>query len=200
MFGDLIQWIVHTVDQWGYGGIFVGMFLESSFFPFPSEVIMIPAGYLSFQGKMNLTAAIVVGIAGSISGALFNYVLSAKLGRPLLLRYGKYLFISPQTIEKMDKFFSSHGEISTFSGRLIPGVRQYISLPAGLSRMSIWKFAFYTGAGAGIWVVVLALLGYFVGRNEEMVSQYLHNATIVALGAVSGLVLFYYLRHKNKGA
>ncbi len=200
MLNDLIQWIVHTVDQWGYAGIFVGMFLESSFFPFPSEVIMVPAGYLAYQGKMNLFAAIATGIIGSVSGALFNYLLSAKLGRPFLLRYGKYILIKPETLEKMDQFFAKHGEISTFSGRLIPVVRQYISLPAGLSRMPIWKFAFYTGAGAGIWVVVLTVLGYVVGQNEELLSKYLHNATYITLLAVSGLVLFYYLRHKNKGS
>jgi membrane protein DedA with SNARE-associated domain len=198
MLNDLIQWIVHTVDQWGYAGIFAGMFLESSFFPFPSEVIMIPAGYLAYQGKMSLIAAILTGITGSLAGALFNYYLSIKLGRPFLLKYGKYVLIKPETIEKMDKFFEHHGEISTFSGRLIPGVRQYISLPAGLSGMPLGRFALFTGAGAGIWVVVLTLLGYFVGQNEDMVSHYLHNATLIALAGVFGLIFFYYLRYRGK--
>ena len=198
MLNDMIQWIVQTVDQWGYIGIFVGMFLESSFFPFPSEVIMIPAGFLAYQGTMSLTAAILVGIAGSLAGALFNYYLSAKLGRPFLLKYGKYLLIKPDTLDKMDRFFVNHGEISTFSGRLIPGIRQYISLPAGLSRMSLVRFVLYTTVGAGIWIVVLALLGYFVGANETMVSEYLHDATLIALVAVAGLILFYWLWYKTK--
>jgi len=195
---EVINWIVQTIDQWGYAGIFAGMFLESSFFPFPSEVIMVPAGYLAFSGKMNLAIAVLIGISGSLAGALFNYYISAKLGRPFLLKYGKFLLIKPETLDKMDKFFADHGEISTFSGRLIPGVRQYISLPAGLLGMPVWRFAFYTAAGAGIWVVVLTLLGYFVGANEEMVSDYLHDATLIAAAAVAGLILFYWLRYRAK--
>ena len=199
MLHSLITWIVSTVEGWGYAGIVAAMFLESSFFPFPSEVIMIPAGYLAFQGKMNLYAAIVFGILGSLAGAVFNYYLAVKLGRPLLEKYGRYILLKPETLDKLEIFFQKHGEISTFSGRLIPGIRQYISLPAGLSRMQLGRFALYTGLGAGIWVTVLALLGYFVGKNEELVGEYLHNATLMALLLVGGLVLFYWLRHRAKG-
>ena len=199
MLHSLITWIVSTVEGWGYAGIVAAMFLESSFFPFPSEVIMIPAGYLAFQGKMNLFAAIVFGILGSLAGAVFNYYLAVKLGRPLLEKYGRYILLKPETLDKLEIFFQKHGEISTFSGRLIPGIRQYISLPAGLSRMQLGRFALYTGLGAGIWVTVLALLGYFVGKNEELVGEYLHNATLMALLLVGGLVLFYWLRHRAKG-
>ena len=198
MLNDIVTWIVSTVNAWGYFGIFAAMFLESSFFPFPSEVIMIPAGYLAFQGKMNLLAAIATGIAGSLAGAVFNYYLAVWLGRPLLERYGRYILLKPETLDKLEVFFRRHGEISTFSGRLIPGIRQYISLPAGLSGMHLGKFALYTSLGAGIWVTVLALLGYFVGQNEEQVSSYLHNATLIALLSVGGLVLFYWLRHRAK--
>ena len=199
MLHTLITWIVTTVEGWGYAGIVAAMFLESSFFPFPSEVIMIPAGYLAFQGKMNLIAAILFGIFGSLAGAVFNYYLAVKLGRPLLEKYGRYILLKPETLDKLEAFFQKHGEISTFSGRLIPGIRQYISLPAGLSRMHLGRFALYTGLGAGIWVTVLALLGYFVGKNENLVGEYLHNATLIALLFVGGLVLFYWLRHRAKG-
>jgi len=199
MLHTLITWIVTTVEGWGYAGIVAAMFLESSFFPFPSEVIMIPAGYLAFQGKMNLIAAILFGIFGSLAGAVFNYYLAVKLGRPFLEKYGRYILLKPETLDKLETFFQKHGEISTFSGRLIPGIRQYISLPAGLSRMHLGRFALYTGLGAGIWVTVLALLGYFVGKNENLVGEYLHNATLIALLFVGGLVLFYWLRHRAKG-
>ena len=199
MLHTLITWIVTTVEGWGYAGIVAAMFLESSFFPFPSEVIMIPAGYLAFQGKMNLFAAIFFGIFGSLAGAVFNYYLAVKLGRPLLEKYGRYILLKPETLDKLEAFFQKHGEISTFSGRLIPGIRQYISLPAGLSKMHLGRFALYTGLGAGIWVTVLALLGYFVGKNENLVGEYLHNATLIALLFVGGLVLFYWLRHRAKG-
>jgi len=196
MLHDMINWIVATVQDWGYFGIFAAMFLESSFFPFPSEVVMIPAGYLAFQGKMSLIGAIGAGIFGSISGALFNYYLAVILGRPLLERYGKYILLKPETLDRLEAFFLRHGEISTFSGRLIPGIRQYISLPAGLSGMPVGRFVLFTGLGAGIWVSVLALLGYFVGKNEDLAGQYLHDATLIALLAVGGLVLFYWLRHR----
>ena len=199
MLNTVIEWIVQTVDAWGYFGIFAAMFLESSFFPFPSEVIMIPAGYLAFKGEINLYAAVLTGILGSLSGALFNYWLAYRFGRPFLLRYGRYFFLKEKNLEKLERFFRRHGEISTFNGRLIPGVRQYISLPAGLSRMHVGYFALYTSLGAGIWVTVLALLGYFLGAHQDQVARYLHDATIVALIVVAGLSLFYWLRHRMKG-
>ena len=199
MLDTIITWVVETVNHWGYFGIFAAMFLESSFFPFPSEVIMIPAGYLAYQEQMNLFVAILVGIGGSLAGALFNYWLAVVLGRPLLERYGRYIFLRAETLDKLESFFQKHGEISTFSGRLIPGIRQYISLPAGLSRMHLGRFSLFTVLGAGLWVSVLALLGYFVGQNEALVGKYLHNATIVALIFVAGMVLFYWLRHRAKG-
>ncbi|WP_456457903.1 DedA family protein [Nitratifractor sp.] len=198
MLNTVIDWIVQTVNDWGYFGIFVAMFLESSFFPFPSEVIMIPAGYLAFEGEMNLALAVATGILGSVTGALFNYWLAYRYGRPFLLRYGRYFFLKPENLEKLERFFAQHGEISTFNGRLIPGVRQYISLPAGLSRMSLGRFSLYTALGAGIWVMLLTLLGYFLGAHKEELSRYLHNATILVLIAVAGLSLFYWLRHRAK--
>ena len=157
MLAEIVNWIVQTVGSLGYAGIFIMMFLESSFFPFPSEVVMIPAGYLASKGEMSLTLALIAGIAGSLGGAIFNYFLAVKFGRAFLLKYGKYLFLKDGALDKLEGFFKNHGEISTFSGRLIPGVRQYISLPAGLARMNLAKFSFYTALGAGIWVVVLAL-------------------------------------------
>jgi len=200
LFASFVSWVVATVDSWGYAGIFVAMFLESSFFPFPSEVVMIPAGYLAFQGKMNIAMAIFSGIAGSLTGALFNYLLAARYGRPFLLRYGKYFFLKPESLQKLEDFFAEHGDISTFNGRLIPGVRQYISMPAGLARMHLGKFSLYTVLGAGIWVTVLALLGYYLGANEDQVAQYLKSATMIALLFIGGLSLFYWLRQKNKGS
>lgn len=183
----------------GYIGIFVAMFLESSFFPFPSEVVMIPAGYLAYKGDMNLYLAIFSGIAGSLCGAIFNYYLALHFGRKFLIKYGKYLFMSEGSLDKLESFFKKHGEISTFNGRLIPGIRQYISLPAGLAKMPLLKFSLYTALGAGIWMSVLVLLGYFIGSNEDMVSYYLHNAVIVALIGVGLLTLFYWIRHRYGG-
>lgn len=186
-----IAFIVEMVGAWGYWGIFLLMALESSFFPFPSEVVMIPAGYLAFKGEMNLFLVIAAGIAGSLFGALFNYWLALKLGRPFLARYGKYVLVKEQTLQRMEDFFARHGHISTFTGRLIPAVRQYISLPAGLARMHLFTFSLYTALGAGIWVAILALLGYFIGHNEAMIKEYLHLITVGLLVGLLVLVTFY---------
>lgn len=200
MFSSLVSWVVATVDSWGYAGIFTAMFLESSFFPFPSEVVMVPAGYLAFQGKMNILFAILAGTAGSLSGALFNYFLALKFGRKFLVRYGKYLLLKPESLEKLEKFFAKHGEISTFNGRLIPVARQYISMPAGLAKMHIGRFAIYTSAGAGIWVSVLAFLGYYLGTNEELLGEYLKSATAIAILFIVVLSGLYYLWQRNRGS
>ena len=174
----LTTWLVDTIGKMGYTGIISLMFLESSFFPFPSEVVMPPAGYLAWKGEMSLTLVLLSGIAGSLLGALFNYWLAVKLGRPLLIKYGKYFFISQETIDKAEKFFQKHGHISTFVCRLLPGIRQYVSLPAGLARMPLKQFCIYTGLGAGIWVFVLTFAGYLLGEHQELLKQYLHVITL----------------------
>ncbi len=163
LLGNIINSIVEIVGNLGYIGIFIMMFLESSFFPFPSEVVMIPAGYLVFKGEMNAIIAVICGIAGSLAGALFNYYIALKFGRDFLIRYGKYVFFTESTMQKMEAFFIKHGPMSTFVGRLITIIRQYISLPAGLARMNLVKFCLYTSLGAGIWVIILTLIGYYAG-------------------------------------
>jgi len=200
MFHRFVGWIVATVSLWGYPGIIVLMFLESSFFPFPSEVVIIPAGYLASQGKMSLPMVILWGIVGSVLGAGFNYWLAVRWGRPFFERYGRYLLISHASLEKSERFFARHGHISTFVGRLLPGIRQYISLPAGLARMNIPLFLIFTALGAGIWVTILALLGYLIGNNQELIGQYLHLITIVVAIACLLMVALYVFIRKNKPA
>ncbi|MCK9336346.1 MAG: DedA family protein [Arcobacteraceae bacterium] len=197
--GEIIAWIVKTVGDLGYIGIFVMMFLESSFFPFPSEVVMIPAGYLAYKGEMNLALAIACGIGGSLAGALFNYYLALRFGRAFLARYGKYVLIKEESLQKMEDFFARHGHISTFSGRLIPAVRQYISLPAGLARMDLLKFSIYTSLGAGIWVAILALLGYYIGHNEVLLKEYLQTIIISILVLLVVGAIFYIRLQIKKG-
>lgn len=199
MLGELISWIVQTVSDLGYIGIFVMMLLESSFFPFPSEVAMIPAGYLASKGEMNIYLVVMAGILGSLAGAVFNYWLALKFGRVFVLKFGKYFFFKEETLIKMETYFAQHGEISTFVGRLVPVVRQYISLPAGLSKMDLAKFSFYTSLGAGIWVIILTLLGYFIGDNELLVKEYLHSI-IVGVLLVLICIVFIYIRKMKKEA
>lgn len=196
MLHDMVNFVVDTVGSFGYIGIFIMMFLESSFFPFPSEVVMVPAGYLAYKGEMNIYMAIFCGVAGSLSGALFNYFLAVKFGRKFLVKYGKYFFIKEETISKMEEFFKSHGHISTFSGRLIPAVRQYISFPAGLARMNLFTFSLYTSLGAAIWVVILTLLGYYLGDNEALIKEYLRY--IIAFILISLVILGFWYYKKIK--
>jgi len=194
----LVDWILGVAGAIGYPGIFVLMLLESSFFPFPSEVVMIPAGFLAYQGEMNPYLAVMAGILGSLAGAALNFYLAKHWGRPILLRIGKYFFLGPETLDKIDRYFARHGEISTFNGRLVPGVRQYISLPAGLAGMHFGKFMLFTGLGAGIWVAVLTALGYLMGSQEELLRENLHKLTIAALGfvALSSAVYIWYRRRQ----
>jgi len=187
MIHEIANTIVQYIGDMGYWGIFLLMFLESTFFPFPSEIIMIPAGYLAYKG-----------IFGSVAGALFNYYLAVHFGRAFILKYGKYFFIKEETLDKLEAFFTKHGELSTFNGRLIPGIRQLISLPAGLARMNIAKFSFYSGLGAGIWVIVLVALGYVLGSNEALINEYLKSATLITLLCVVLITLFYVVRNKRR--
>lgn len=178
----LTAWLVDTIGRMGYTGIVSLMFLESSFFPFPSEVVMPPAGYLAWKGEMSLPLVILAGIAGSILGALFNYWLAVKLGRPFLLKYGKYFFVSAESIDKADKFFQKHGHVSTLVGRLLPVIRQYISLPAGIARMPMKTFLLFTIIGAGAWVIILTLAGYLLGEHQDLLKEYLHVITLACVG------------------
>ena len=192
---EIVNWIVETVGALGYLGIFIMMFLESSFFPFPSEVAMIPAGYLASKGDMNLIAAFSAGAGGSLAGALFNYVLGDKLGRPFLVKYGKYFFIKEETIDKTEVFFQKYGPASTLFGRLIPGIRQYISLPAGIGKMPIYSFSLYTFIGAGIWCIVLLSLGYTFGEHEDKIKEAMHYILAAIFVLIAGV--FYYYRKKS---
>jgi membrane protein DedA with SNARE-associated domain len=174
----LVQWLLATIGAMGYPGIFLLMAMESSVIPVPSELVMPPAGYLAFQGKMNMGIAILCGTVGSLVGAYINYYVSHYLGRPLILKYGKYVLIPPDKFERVEHFFLKHGEISTFIGRLLPVIRHLISIPAGLAGMNHLKFSLYTLLGAGIWCTVLTLIGYAIGENQQLIMKYSHQALL----------------------
>ena len=185
-------WLVDGIGALGYPGIVLLMALESSVFPVPSELVMPPAGYLAQQGKMNMAVAILCGTLGSLVGAYANYYAAHYLGRPLLLKYGKYVFITEEKFAKVETFFLKHGEISTFIGRLLPVVRHLISLPAGLAGMNHVKFSLYTLLGAGIWCTVLTFIGYFIGSNQDLIMKYSHQA-VIAVVVVSSLLIAVYV-------
>lgn len=198
MLDQVTIWLVHTVHHWGYPGIVALMFLESSFFPFPSEVVIPPAGYLAFRGEMSLWLAIASGVGGSLLGAIFNYWLALRYGRPFFEKYGRYLLVSRKALDKADLFFARHGHISTFVGRLLPGIRQYISLPAGLTRMNFFLFCIFTALGAGIWVIILGLAGYWFGQNQQLLMSHVHQITIALALFCICLVAAYVWRAKRK--
>lgn len=157
---------------WGYPLVFFFMAVESSFVPFPSEVVMIPAGFLAARGELSggspgvaLSLAVASGILGSLAGAYLNYFLSLKLGKPFLEKYGKWFFVKKEPLERACETFNKYGGATTFVCRLVPVVRQLISIPAGISRMPLGRFTFFTALGAGIWTAILALAGYALGRG-----------------------------------
>lgn len=198
MLHDVINWLVTTIGDMGYTGIFLLMALESSIVPIPSEIIMPPAGYLVQQGKMNMALVILSGTLGSLFGAYLNYFAAHYLGRPFLLKYGRYVLITEEHFRRVEDYFAAHGEISTFIGRMLPVIRHLISLPAGLANMNHVKFSIYTLLGAFIWVSILTWIGYFLGHNEALIMQYSHQAIIGVLAASFILVTVYVYLHRRK--
>lgn len=198
MLRELAADLVDLIFEWGYLGIFVLMTIESSFIPFPSEIVLIPAGYLASKGEMSIWLIMASALGGSMAGAFINYYLALLLGRKILRKYGKYFFINENAIEKMDSYFEKHGHISTFIGRLIPGIRQLISIPADLARMNLAVFSIYTALGAGIWAFILVMLGYAIGENQELIDAYLKQITITVLITLVLLASWYAYMQKQK--
>lgn len=198
MLHEAINWLVTTIGSLGYTGIFLLMAMESSIIPIPSEVVVPPAGYLVQQGQMDMTLVILAGTLGSLVGAYANYFVARHLGRPLLLKYGRYVWITEEHFARVESFFKRHGEISTFIGRLLPVARHLISLPAGLAGMNHLRFTAYTLLGSAIWVSVLAGIGYFIGANEALIEQYAKQAVVDVVAFSVLLVGLYVWLHKRK--
>jgi membrane protein DedA with SNARE-associated domain len=212
MLETLVTWLTETIFRLGYPGITLLMAVESSFIPFPSEVVLPPAGYLAAQGRMNAFLAFGAGLLGSLIGATVNYYLAAWLGRPFLHRYSRYFLIREASLDRAERFFREHGAISTFVGRLIPVIRQLISLPAGMARMRLDLFLGYTALGAGIWCAILTAIGWYVGRHSAVIGdldalmespeirRYSTQAFLVLLPFLAIVVLVYVLRRRQRAA
>lgn len=199
MLESVLEFFVHIVEVLGYPGLFVMTMLESTFLPIPSEMTMIPAGYLIYKGEMHFVPAFVLSVAGSLAGSLINYTIAVHYGRKLLIKQGRYFMMDEEKLDRMERFFRKHGSISIFLGRLVFGVRHYISFPAGLAKMDLRRFSFYTAAGASIWVAVLLGLGYFIGGNEDRLHSLLPQIKAGFVLAVAGAVLLYARHHRKKG-
>ncbi len=192
----LVHNLINFINEIGYFGIFIGMFIESTMIPVPSELIMIPAGISASNGTMNIYMIIFVGILGNVAGAIFSYYLAYFLGRKIIFKMGKYFFVKEATIIKIEDFFKQHGSISVFIGRLLMGFRHFISLPAGLAKMNFTKFCIYTILGSTIWTIILVMLGFAIGDNQELIGKYLHIIMLLFAIAVVLLIFFYKIRKK----
>ena len=201
IFNPLVEFFLSAIGIAGYFGIFLLMTIESSFIPFPSEIVLIPAGALAARGEMGVLFIFIAGVLGSIVGAFINYFIALFLGRTavdlLLDKYGRFLFLSKENLKKSDMFFNKHGEVTTFIGRLIPIVRQLISLPAGFSKMNLARFSFFTAIGAGIWTLILIYAGYFFGNNLTLIQENLNIITLLLL-LFSAIVVVSYILIKRK--
>ena len=198
---QIIDLVVVLVGEMGYLGIFIGMVIESSFFPFPSEAILLPAGVLVAKGEMNFFIVLVLGIFGSLCGALINFFLALYIGRSgmdfLISKYGKVIFLTKEKLKNSDKYFEKNGEITTFVGRLIPVIRQLISIPAGFSKMNVFKFSLFTSFGAGLWVAILIILGMLFQNNISFIEENMMALSIIMLLS-SAIIVIIYLLKRNK--
>ena len=200
--------VAALAPTWGLVFVFVFMAVESSFVPFPSEVVMVPAGFLAARGELGLggpvmaaAVAVLVGVAGSLAGAYVNYFLALRVGKPFLERHGKWFFLKPAALERACELFNRYGAATTFVCRMLPAIRQLISIPAGISRMPLGSFTLFTALGAGVWTAVLAAVGFAIGRSagdisyielcrrgKEMAAA---NMPFVVAGAVALVVLHF---------
>ncbi len=190
------------MDNMNYGTVTLLMTIESSFIPFPSEVVVPPAAYKALEedSNMNIVLVVVFATLGAIIGAVINYFLALWLGRPIIYkfvetRFGKMCLLSKEKVEKAEQYFDKHGKSSTFVGRLVPGIRQLISIPAGLAKMNLVSFISFTALGAVIWNIILAVLGYIGHGNKELIDQYSHELSYVLLGL--GVLFVIYLIYKG---
>jgi membrane protein DedA with SNARE-associated domain len=195
---DLVTWCTHVISVFGLPGIFVLMLLESACIPIPAEATMLFAGFAVSQGKLSLAATIVVGVAGNVVGAWLVYYLGLYGGRPLIDGYGKYVLLRHEHIELTERWFARYGPISVVGCRVLPGVRSFVSLPAGVARMPIWRFTLYTALGSLPFVAFLAWLGVKVGANWRTLEQSFKWLDYTVVAAVVALVVWAIARRVRR--
>lgn len=201
IFSTIADWYMSNLNYWTIGLL---MTVESSFIPFPSEIVLPPAAYIASQGELNLFLVILSASIGCIVGALINYALAYYLGRALIYgladsKYARLFLINREKLQKAEDYFIKNGNTSTLIGRLIPAVRQLISIPAGLAKMNLKSFILFTFIGSTLWNIILALLGFYFGKNQALFEQHYHELSYVAIGI--GVLFIGYLiikrLHKN---
>ncbi len=188
---NVVNFIVNLISNLGYWGIFIGMFIESASIPLPSEIIMGFAGYLVFIGKMQLLPAALVGALGNISGSTTMYWLGRTGGRSVIKKYGKFFHFSEEKLITSEKMFAKWGNLAVFLGQLMPGIRTFISLPAGILKVNFLPFIFYTFTGAFIWCYFLAWVALKLGENWELLSGYMKHIEVVMLIVLLLIVAYF---------
>lgn len=202
LFKDLIDWYVKSLEKGGYPLIVLLMFIESTFLPLPSELIIPPAAHLAYtQGGMSLPGIILAGALGSWLGATAMYWASRWAGRPLVLRYGKLFLAPPEKVEKAERWAAAYGNFGIFASRLLPVVRHLIGIPAGIVRMDYWKFSLWTLVGSGLWCSVLCWLGVQAGQDEALMRGELKSITLWGTGILAVLgVIYWFFVHRQMQA
>jgi membrane protein DedA with SNARE-associated domain len=193
-------WIIGVISSMGYGGIVLLMAIESACIPLPSEIIMPFAGFLVSKGEMTLFGIALAGAIGCVVGSIPAYYLGMFGGRPLAEKYGKYVLVGKDDLDLADRWFAKYGEIIIFVARLLPGVRTFIALPAGIARMNMTKFVIYTFVGSFIWCWALGYAGMKAGQHWEVLGQYFHQFHYVLFAAGGIFVVWYLWRHFKKSA
>jgi len=186
---------INLISSVSYFGIFILMAMESMVIPIPAELVMPFAGFLSASGKMNMILIIIFSTLGSLFGSLLSYYIGKYGGNKFILKFGKYVFLDETDLIKTEKWFSKRGEITIFFSRFIPVVRHLISVPAGMGKMKISRFITYTILGAGTWNTILALFGYILGKNWELISKYSDYISIPFSIIVIFIIIYVVYRH-----
>lgn len=197
------EWIISIMEQLGYWGIVLLMFLDNIFPPIPSEIIMPSAGYAASQGQLLLLGVIIAGCIGSLSAAAVLYWIGYKCNHDhlfrLIDRYGKYLFLKSDDIQKSLHWFEHYGHRIVFFGRMIPAIRSLISIPAGMSHMPFWKFMFYSSLGTLIWTTFLACVGFYFGENQALMHQIFSQVGDIIMVILLAVVIWiFYRKHQRK--
>ena len=196
--GILSAFVISVISSMGYGGVVLLMAIESACIPLPSEIIMPFSGYLVWRGEMTLWGVAVAGAVGCVLGSLVAYYVGAWGGRPLVEKYGKYILLSHRDLDLADRWFARHGDIIIFVGRLLPVIRTFIALPAGISRMNLSRFVIYTFVGSLIWCYGLAWLGMTLGENWQGLRPYFHQFDFVIGGLLLLGLTAYVYRHVRR--
>lgn len=199
---NLTEWVISIMEQLGYLGIAILMFLDNVFPPIPSEIIMPSAGYTASQNQLLLVGVIIAGCIGSLLAAALLYWIGYKFKHETIFnfvdRYGKFLFIKSEDVKKSLSWFEKYGHRIVFFGRMIPAVRSLISIPAGMSRMPFWKFMFYSSLGTIIWTTFLACIGFYFGENQALMQKIFSQVGYFIIGIVLIIVAWIWYRRNQR--